>query len=183
MKAQAEHPTERALAVAGLPDRIDDWRVLSVGAGDAGRDYLTGIGADEFVALTTPSEDAGPGMSGFDLVICSSDLTTDLHPLALYAWLRRAVKPEGLLIAGSAVLTDSTLSQYARFVPPRTGVSKAGWIPGRLALRWMIEVSGFEVVAWLDEGESTTGSEYAYLQARADDRPAALDLDRQPLGS
>lgn len=183
MTAENEHPTERALSFARLPDRLDGWRVLAVGAGDAGRDYLTGIGAGEFVSVSDPSEEAGVETGDFDLVICSSELAANVHPLALYAWLRRAAKAEGVLIAGSAVLADATLSQYARYIPPPTGASGARWIPGRLALRWMIEVSGFDVVAWLDEGRTGEGDEYAYLQARAVDRLPALNLDRQPLNS
>lgn len=182
MALDNEQPTERALSFARLPDGLDGWRVLALGAGDAGKGYLTGIGAGDFVAPAVPSEADGIEPASFDLVICSSELSVDLHPLALYAWLRKVAKPEGVLIAGSVVLTDPALSQYARFLSPRPGADDGRWIPGRLAFRWMVEVSGFGGVAWLDDGKGATGDEYAYLQARAADRTSALDLDRQPLG-
>ena len=110
-----ENPTERALSFARLPERLDDWRVLAIGKGDLGKDYLTAIGAREFIALEQPSEEDGLETKAFDLAICANELETDAHPLAIYAWLRRAVKPDGILIAGSPVLPDPSKSQYARF--------------------------------------------------------------------
>jgi hypothetical protein len=175
MATQTEHPTARALSFAQLPNRIDGWRVLEIGGSAAGEEYLTGIGASEFLALDEPSEKADLGDGDFDLAICSSDLETDLHPLAVFAWLRKALGPEGILVAGSTILPDPTLSHYARFDAGR-------WTPGRLALRWMVEVSGFDVLDWLGGREEDPLSERAYLQAMACDRPPALDLARQPLG-
>jgi len=177
----AEHPTERALSFARLPDRIDGWQVLSIGAGNAGKDYLTSLGAAEFVVLDRPVEDAGLETGSFDLAICGSGLETDAHPLATYAWLRRALKTEGTLIAGSEVLPDPARSQYARFVPAGEDGDVSRWLPGRLAFRWMVEVSGFDVAGWLgDIGDEWAGNP-VYLQAKAADRAPALDLARQPV--
>jgi hypothetical protein len=177
----AEHPTERALSFARLPDRIDGWRVLSLGAGGAGESYLTSLGAAELVALDEPSEDAGLEAGAFDLAICGSGLETDAHPLATYAWVRRAIKPEGVLIAGSRVLSDPTKSQYARFVPASESSAASCWLPGRLAFRWMVEVSGFDVGGWLGDAGDEQGDRPVYLQAKAADRLPPLDLDRQPI--
>lgn len=176
-----EHPTERALSFALLPDRIDGWRVLSIGAGNAGEDYLAGLGAAERVALDEPSEDAGLEAGSFDLAICGSELETDAHPIAAYTWLRRALKPEGILIAGSGVLADPTKSQYARFVPAGGTGEASRWLPGRLAFRWMVEVSGFDVSGWLGDAGDTGHDNPLYLQAKATDRLPPLDLDRQPI--
>jgi len=177
----AEHPTERALSFARLPERVDGWRVLSIGAGTAGEDYLTSLGAAEFVVLDRPTEDAGLETGAFDLAICGSGLETDAHPLATYAWLRRALKAEGTLIAGSMVLPDPARSQYARFVPAGEDGEACRWLPGRLAFRWMVEVSSFDVAGWLGDGSDGRGDDPAYLQAKAADRAPALDLDRQPI--
>ena len=177
----AEHPTERALAFARLPDRIDGWRVLSGGAGNAGEGYLTSLGAADFVAVDEPSEDAELETGAFDLTICGSELETDAHPLATYAWVRRAIKPEGVLIAGSRVLADPAKSQYARFVPAGEDGEASRWLPGRLAFRWMVEVSGFDVAGWLGDAGDGRGDDSVYLQAKAADRPSPLDLDRQPI--
>jgi hypothetical protein len=179
----AEHPTERALSFARLPERIDGWRVLAIGAGDAGKDYLTGLGAAEFVVLGEPTEDAGLEPDTFDLAICGSELQTDVHPLATYAWIRRVIKAEAILVAGSRVLADPTKSQYARFVPASEDGEADGWLPGRLAFRWMVEVSGFDVAGWLGDAADETTDSRAYLQAKAVDRLPPLDLDRQPISS
>jgi hypothetical protein len=177
-----ENPTERALSFARLPDSLDGWRVLAIGGGDPGRGYLTGIGADEYVALDQPTPDPELETGGFDLVICGSSLETDVHPLSLFAWMRRAIKPEGALVAGSRVLSDPTKSQYARYVPAAAMGVHSRWLPGRLAFRWMVEVSGFDVDGWLaGVGQKGESEEQAYLQARPADRAPVLDLDRQPL--
>ncbi|HET7507546.1 MAG TPA: hypothetical protein VFJ53_04250 [Solirubrobacterales bacterium] len=180
MTAANEHPIERALSFARLPESLEGRRVLEVGDVGAAREFLEGLGATEFVALEDVSESAELGAGGFGLAICGSGAGGDLHPLALYAWLRRAMEPDGILVAGSAVLPDPKLSQYARFVPGRAP-EPARWIPGRLAFRWMVEVSGFEMVSWLGsrDGEEATR---AHLQAKAVERAPALDLERQPLG-
>ncbi len=178
----AEHPTERALSFARLPDRIDGWRVLVVGAEDPGRDYLNSLGAGEFVSLAAPVENAELETASFDLAIYGSEVETDAHPLAVFAWLKRTLKPEGVLIAGWDVLTDPAKSQYARFIPADRDNQASRWLPGRLAFRWMVEVSGFDVVDWLGpEGERNKIGNTAYLQAHSAEREPALDLDRQPL--
>lgn len=180
MAAEREHPIERALSFARLPDSLEGRRVLEVGdVGDV-RGFLEGLGAAQFVALEDVSEGADLGEGGFDLAICGSEAGGGLHPLALYAWLRQATKPDGILVVGSAVLPDPTLSQYARFVPGERPQA-ARWIPGRLAFRWMVEVSGFEMTCWLGHGEADQATQ-AHLQARAVERAPALDLARQPLG-
>jgi SAM-dependent methyltransferase len=176
-----ETPTERALSFARLPDSLEGWHVLALGPGEPGKDYLTGIGAQTYLALDELSEDSVEG-SSFDLVVCGSELETNAHPLALYAWARRAVKPGGILVAGSRVLPDPARSQYARFVPADAPGGASRWIPGQLAFRWMVEVSGFDVSGWLGSGESHSPDPVAYLQAAAADRTPALDLERQPLG-
>lgn len=180
MPTENEHPIERALSFARLPDSLEGWRVLEVGDVGDPRGYLEGLGAAEFVALEDVSEEADLGGGGFDLVICGGEAGGDLHPLALYAWLRQATEPDGVLVAGSAVLPDPKFSQYARFVPAKAPEA-ARWIPGRLAFRWMVEVSGFEMVGWLGDGDADRATE-AHLQALAVDRAPALDLKRQPLG-
>jgi len=183
MTADSEHPAVRALSLARLPDRLDGWRVLEVGSSGVAQDHLAGLGARDFVALAEPSEEAGLEEGTFDLVLCGSELETDLHPLAVYAWLRRAVRQEGLLVAGSDVLADPARSQYARWIPPKQSDGRSRWLPGRLAFRWLVEVSGFDVLSWLGgAGENIASDDRAYLQAKAVARPPVLDLARQPLG-
>jgi len=176
-----ENPTERALSSARLPDSLEDWHVLALGPGEPGRDHLSGIGAERYLALDAPSDDAAVEGGSFDLVVCGCDVEINAHPLTLYAWVRRLLKPGGTLVAGSAVMPDPTRSQYARFVPGESG-QPSRWVPGRLTFRWMVEVSGFDVSGWLDAVEGPHDREtVAFLQAAAVDRTPALDLERQPL--
>lgn len=181
MTTANENPTERALSFARLPDSLEGWHVLALGPGEPGRSYLSGIGAERYLALDAPSDDAAVAAGGYDLVVCGWDIELDAHPLALYAWARRALKSGGTLVAGSAVLPDPTRSQYARFVRGEPG-RPARWVPGRLAFRWMVEVSGFEVSGWLEAVDGPGDRDtVAFLQAAAVDRAPALDLERQPL--
>jgi hypothetical protein len=54
--------------------------------------------------------------------------------------------PGGTLLLGSMMLADPTLAEYARFVPiSYYGDPTWWWVPGRLALRWMVETGGFDV--------------------------------------
>jgi hypothetical protein len=181
MSGENQHPIERALSLAQLPDSLSGWRVLAVGDTGAARTRLEGLGASDFAVLEEPSEGAEVG-DGFDLALCGSEAGGGIHPLALYAWLRRALKSDGVLVAGSQVIPDPKLSQYARFVPPATPEETSRWLPGRLAFRWMVEVCGFDLVSWLDDSPDGAAGTRAYLQAKAVQREPALDLARQPLG-
>ena len=180
MSTESQHPIERALSLAQLPERLEGWRVLAVGDVGAARTHLEELGATGFTVLEEPSEGADLGEGGFDLALCGSEAGGGIHPLSLYTWLRQALTDKGILVAGSRVLPDPKLSQYARFVPGAAPAS-ARWVPGRLAFRWMVEVSAFDLVTWLDDGDGATETQ-AYLQARAVEREPALDLARQPLG-
>lgn len=181
MVAASESPIVRALSAANLPGRFDGWRILTLGGGDGCQDRLTELGAEAVINLDRPAEDAELRAGGFDLVVCGSDLDCDAHPLALYAWIRRAIKLEGTLIVGSRMLPDPAKSQYARFVPAAASGGSDRWVPGRLAFRWMVEVSGFDVETWLVGEDEAESPDLAYLQARAADRTPPLDLERQPL--
>lgn len=176
MAPGGETPTERALAAADLPNRASAQRVLVLGSGRP-----AGIDAEDVTELDRPEEGADLQDTGFDLVICDSELRAGVHPLALYAWVRKAIKPSGTLVAGSKILPDPAKSQYARFLPAAAAGGRDAWIPGRLAFRWMVEVSGFDVKTWLPDGDGSWPSDLAFLQAEAVDRTPPLDLRRQPL--
>ncbi len=184
MMSESSQPQPQPwIAGASLPERIEGWRVLEIG-GDGGEAHFGGLGAAEVVAVTEPSETAVPGDAGFDLVHCGAALDSELHPLSTYAWIWRLLKPGGTLVAGSRVLAGSEHSQYTRFLSAaENGSGRPRWLPGRLALRWMVEVSGFDFDRWLAGPErGSDGESIAYLQAQRVERPPALDLDRQPLG-
>jgi SAM-dependent methyltransferase len=89
----------------------------------------------------------------FDLVHCNRVLERVASPMNLLGQLWTLMTPGGTLLLGSSVLDAPELSAHAHF----TGAwgeqgPGAGWLPGRLALRWMVETSGFGPEAWFGEG-------------------------------
>jgi tRNA (mo5U34)-methyltransferase len=94
-------------------------------------------------------QDLDPGRHGrFDLVHCHGVLYHDRHPLGLVERLREMLAPGGTLILGSMMLGDPALAEHVRFVPGSYyGDPTWWWVPGRLAMRWMLESCGLEVVS------------------------------------
>jgi len=92
-------------------------------------------------------QDLDPAVHGtFDLVHCHGVLYHDMHPMALLQRLREMLAPGGTLYFGSMMLADPELSEYARFVPGSYYEDATWWwVPGRLAMRWMLESVGLEV--------------------------------------
>ncbi|CAN5201333.1 hypothetical protein BH20ACT16_BH20ACT16_14840 [soil metagenome] len=92
-------------------------------------------------------QELGPAVQGtFDLVHCHGVLYHDMHPMALLQRLREMLAPGGTLYFGSMMLADPELSEYARFVPGSYYEDATWWwVPGRLAMRWMLESVGLEV--------------------------------------
>jgi tRNA (mo5U34)-methyltransferase len=82
----------------------------------------------------------------FDLVHCHGVLYHEMHPIALLQRLRAMLSDDGTLLFGSMMLSSAELSEYARFVPGSYfGDPTWWWVPGRLAMRWMLESVGFDV--------------------------------------
>lgn len=82
----------------------------------------------------------------FDLVHCHGVLYHEMHPMALLQRLREMLAPGGTLYFGSMMLADPEMSEYARFVPGAYYEDTTWWwVPGRLAMRWMLEAVGFDV--------------------------------------
>jgi SAM-dependent methyltransferase len=127
-----------------LPEGLDDSRLLEVTA-----------------TLELPSE------GEFDFVLCRNVIRTTANPMALLNELWQLTSPGAILLLEAEVLIEPTHSRLARFVPA------AGWVPGRLTLRWMLEVSGFDVERWLDEEGDPTSSLAALRAVRADREPAS----------
>ena len=106
------------------------------------RIYKTGV---DFQPLGW--QDLDPAVHGtFDLVHCHGVLYHEMHPMALLQRLREMLAPGGALYFGSMMLADPEMSEYARFVPGAYYVDATWWwVPGRLAMRWMLESVGFDV--------------------------------------
>jgi SAM-dependent methyltransferase len=184
MSARPDQSTSLgAIEGARLPERLEGWRVLEVGGDGSGGEHFAEMGA-AFESCPEPTHGGSLDEGRFDLVHCSAELDSGLHPLSVYAWIWGLLRPDGVLLVGSRVLAEPAQSQYARFVPAGgTDARVSRWLPGRLALRWMVEVSGFEFDRWLDDADDALeGEVVAALQAVRVARQPALDLERQPLG-
>jgi SAM-dependent methyltransferase len=199
---------------ATIPDDLHGKRVLDVGS-NAGYDpFMFHLRGAEYVLACEPFEfieqarflervyrtgidfrrigwqELDPATHGtFELVHCHGVLYHDLHPAALLQRLRPMLVPGGTLYFGSMMLADPELSEYARFVPGAYyGDPSWWWVPGRMAMRWLLEASGFAVRRQLPvhdgpPGEFATMNGYFECVA-ADPAPGAtrVDVSGAPVG-
>ena len=84
-----------------------------------------------------------------ELVHCAGVLEHDPDPAGLVRHLRSMLADGGDLLLACTQLADPELSEHARLVPVPAGADGGPgvrWIPGRLALRWLLGAAGLEVV-------------------------------------
>jgi tRNA (mo5U34)-methyltransferase len=82
----------------------------------------------------------------FDLVHCHGVLYHEVHPMVLLQRLHEMLADDGVLLFGSMMLASPELSEYSRFIPGSYYNDPSWWwVPGRLAMRWMLEAAGLEV--------------------------------------
>jgi tRNA (mo5U34)-methyltransferase len=82
----------------------------------------------------------------FEFIHCHGVLYHEPNPLGLLQKLRTMLVDDGELLFGSMLHASSDQSEYIRFVPDAYAGDRTWWfVPGRLAMRWMLEVCGFEV--------------------------------------
>jgi SAM-dependent methyltransferase/predicted O-methyltransferase YrrM len=88
-----------------------------------------------------------PGMHGlFDYVHCHGVLYHEPNPIGMLLRLRSVLRADGEMLFGSMLHASAEHSDYIRFVPDAYAGDRTWWfVPGRLAMRWMLEVTGFEV--------------------------------------
>jgi 2-polyprenyl-3-methyl-5-hydroxy-6-metoxy-1,4-benzoquinol methylase len=89
-------------------------------------------------------EQLDPGTHGrFDFIHCHGVLYHEPNPLGLLLKLRAMLADGGELLFGSILHASSDQSEYVRFVPETYAGDRTWWfVPGRLAMRWMLEVCG-----------------------------------------
>jgi SAM-dependent methyltransferase len=104
-------------------------------------------------------QDLDPDRHGrFDMVHCHGVLYHELSPFALLERLYEMTEPGGTLFLGSMMLPEPELAEYARFIPGSYFEDETWWwVPGRDALRGMIEAAGFRVEARFGEGGGPAG--------------------------
>lgn len=168
----ADEPRWRELAPQ-LPDRLARGRALVIG-GPAIEDarQLAARGAAYVLACAPPPECDGalgdpidcqplgwqeldPELHGtFDLVLCNDLVHRVTEPLTLLRALRAIAGDGATLLIGAMMIDDPERSEYLRFVPDRYAGDPSWWfIPGRLALRWLLQAGGFVVETELAERE------------------------------
>jgi tRNA (mo5U34)-methyltransferase len=162
---------QRWVGLAGHVPELAGKRVLDVGS-NAGYDpFMFHLNGAEYVLACEPFEfheqalflesiyrtgidfrrigwqQLDPGELGsFDLVHCHGVLYHEAHPMLMLQRLRAMLADGGQMLFGSMMLGSPELSEYARFVPGAYyGDPTWWWVPGRLAMRWMLEAAGFVV--------------------------------------
>jgi tRNA (mo5U34)-methyltransferase len=110
-------------------------------------EFLESVYRSGITPCRLPWQKLDPAIHGtFDLVHCHGVLYHEMHPMALLQRLRTMLNESGTLLFGSMMLADPELSEYARFVPNSYfGDPTWWWVPGRLAMRWMLESIGLEI--------------------------------------
>ena len=111
----------------------------------------------------------GSCAGSFDFVLCRDALRSSPNPAALLSELWQLAAPGGVLLLEAEVLPGSEHSAYARFVPPDD--RGPGWVPGRLALRWLVERCGFDLECWLGKKDDL-GPRAALRATRSEREPA-----------
>jgi tRNA (mo5U34)-methyltransferase len=120
----------------------------------------------------------------FDIVHCHGVLYHELDPMGLLSRLAEMTAPGGTAFIGSMMLADPRLSECMRFVPASYYSDGTWWwVPGRLALRWMIETSGFDVVSEFGEAPGPPGefrTVNGYFKATRTERAPASSAPPDP---
>jgi SAM-dependent methyltransferase len=100
-------------------------------------------------ATGSPVQRATPDSLGgdrYDVVHCTQVLHRSPDPIGLLRLLRRVIEPTGVLVLALTLLSDPERSEYLRYLPGEDTLDGRSWfIPGRLAVRWMLQTAGFEV--------------------------------------
>jgi SAM-dependent methyltransferase len=107
----------------------------------------------------------------FDVIHCGGILYHEANPMALLQTLRPLLRDSGTFFLGSMMLAEPELGELIRFVPDSFYNDPTWWmVPGRLALRWMLETSGFAVTKEFGVTEGPPGHFrviYGYMRCAA----------------
>ena len=94
----------------------------------------------------------------FDFVHCHGVVYHEVDPVALLRRLHEMTAPGGTLMLGSMMLADAALADLSRFVPGDYYRDPTWWwVPGRVALREMIESVGFEIEEYFGQSPGPDG--------------------------
>jgi hypothetical protein len=146
------------LLASGLPDDLTGKRVLDLAPApvEALADELSG--RDPALLAQRRPDDDWAAEGPFDFIVCRNAIQADPHPARFLLALWEALAEGGTLVLASPVMTAVARSRYARFVAVSADAGATEWLPGRLALRWSLETSGFDVERWLATAEDAPGA-------------------------
>ncbi len=157
-----------------LPKILTGLRVLELvppGADGSGTVKLADQHVQELIATDAPAELREKCEGTFDLILCREPFASRPHPVATLADLWWLAAPEATLLLESEILEQEAHSTLTRFLPAAT--SGVGWLPGRLTLRWMVEVAGFDVERWIGQPDERVDSRIALRAIRTEREPAS----------
>lgn len=113
----------------------------------------------------------------YGLVHCNGVLYHEPNPLGMLARLREMVADDGRLLLGTVVLESGDLAEHARFVANEfAGDPTWWWVPGRAAMRWMLESAGFRVEVLRDTFSRGPEGAFPVLNGYYDCVPAEPDV-------
>lgn len=111
------------------------------------------------------------GHGRFDLIHCNGAFQHEPRMLEMLTRLREMLIDDGELFFGTMLLANPEFSEYVRFVPGSYYADPTWWwVPGRLAMRWMLEAAGFTLVGEFgmhDGPPGEFGVINGYFRARA----------------
>jgi tRNA (mo5U34)-methyltransferase len=141
--------------------------------------YKTGITPRRLAWQDLDPEEHGT----FDLVHCHGVLYHEPHPVAMLQRLRSMLADDGVLLFGSMMLASTEHAEYARFVPGAYyGDPTWWWVPGRLAMRWMLEAVGLEITETFGLSDGPPGefpTVNGYFSARRIEPSEGIGPDRR----
>jgi Methyltransferase domain len=173
---KAETNVTAELLASALPTKLTGKRVLLLSPA-ADEALSAELSKRKPAVLAERSPDDAWGADGpYDFIVCRDVIQADPHPAKLVLALWEALADAGALVLAAPVMTASVRSRYARFVAAAAGAGATEWLPGRLALRWSLETSGFDVERWLASAEDAPGEvgEGALLAVRTKRWPSLI---------
>jgi hypothetical protein len=176
--SDATAQTHWELIAGDVPDDLSGRKILDVRPeADPVSEEIESRKATD-IRVWDGAEDLPADAGGFDLVICREALNRTAYPANFLSRLWAATPEGATLVIQCRVMTPVDLSMYARFVEAATGDGEFEWLPGRLAFRWLVETSGFDIDHWIDSPALAVapGEGDAYLVATRVARAPALDV-------
>ncbi len=129
-------------------------------------------------------QDLSPRRHGrFDLIHCNGVFYHEPRMMEMLGRLREMLADGGEMLFGTMMLANPELSEYVRFVPGTYYADPSWWwVPGHLAMRWMLEAAGFTLMGEFGLHDGPPG-EFSVVNGYFRTRAGNSTLPLAPLGS